>query len=547
MSRQVQLVGLLAVLIGVGVGLSRAAAEEGHGPAAQALPLADAAPQPATGKQASQKPQSAKPAANKSPSTKQAAGARPLHKFLSVDDKSQQSLAYLWLDIAQEATARDVDRHGARPTIISRTLAIWATAMYDAWAAYDERAVGSRLGGQLRRPAAEHTLVNKQRAISYASYQSLKFVYPESADFLAAEMKKLGYDPSIESRDSSKAEGVGFLAAQAVIAYRRHDGANQLGDEIGGDGTPYADYTYYQPVNPPDRILDPDRWQPITFTRPDGSKFTPGFLTPHWYRVKPFAIESSAQFRPGPPPKTTTDDKLLREQTDLVLSYNVHLTNEQKAEVEFMRDGPRSTGQSGHWLRFAQDVSRRDRHDLDRDVKLYFAIANVASDAFISCWETKRHYDSSRPWTLVRHYYRGQKIKGWAGPQGGVKEMPAEEWHPYSPYVFITPPFPGYTSGHATVSGACSKILELFTGTDEYGFAEQRRHCELTENEAGETIQLDLPTWSATAEMAARSRALGGYHIPIDNDVGLKVGRELAVWSWPKFQEYFTGTAPIRP
>ncbi len=79
---------------------------------------------------------------------------KPVHKFLSVEDKSSLSAAYQWLDIAQEATAREVDRSAPRPTIISRTLAVWATAMYDAWAAYDEKAVGSRLGDKLRRPAA---------------------------------------------------------------------------------------------------------------------------------------------------------------------------------------------------------------------------------------------------------------------------------------------------------------------------------------------------------------------------------------------------------
>jgi hypothetical protein len=359
-------------------------------------------------------------------------------------------------------------------------------------------------------------------------------------------MKKLGYDPELNSMDPKDPAGVGYLAAQAVIEYRKNDGANQLGNEIGSNGTPYSDYTYYRPVNPPDKILDPDRWQPITFQRPDGTTFTPGFLTPHWYRVKPFALESSDQFRPGPPPTTVTDDDALRAQTEQVLTYNQTLSHEQKAIVEFMRDGPRSTGQSGHWLRFAQDVSRRDNHNLDQDVKLYFVVANVAHDAFISCWETKRYYDSSRPWTLVRHYYKGQKIKGWAGPKGGVVEMPAEEWHPYSPYVFITPPFPGYTSGHATVSGACAKAIELFTGSDEYGFFEQRRHCELTEETAGDYVKLDLPTWSKTAEMAALSRAMGGYHIPIDNDVGLQVGRKLAAWSWPIYQSYFDGTAKIR-
>ena len=80
-------------------------------------------------------------------------GARPLHKFLSVDDKSGVSLAYQWLDHrAGGDGARG--RAGARGRpIISRTMAIWATAMYDAWAAYDDKAVGTRLGGSLRRPA----------------------------------------------------------------------------------------------------------------------------------------------------------------------------------------------------------------------------------------------------------------------------------------------------------------------------------------------------------------------------------------------------------
>jgi Domain of unknown function (DUF6851)/VCPO second helical-bundle domain len=457
----------------------------------------------------------------------------------------QQNAAYRWLNIAQEVTARDVDRNGARPTVLSRTLAIWATAMFDAWAAYDARAVGSRLGSTLRRPAGEHTIANKNVAICHASFRSLLGVYPEDRAFLEQEMRKLGCDPDDASTDGTTPQGVGNLAAAAVIAYRLPDGANQLGDESGGDGTPYGDYTGYQPVNPPDRIVDPDRWQPIPFRRPDGTRFCPGFLTPHWYKVKPFLLESTAQFRPGPPPKTTTDDALLRRETEQVLAYNNSLTREQKAMVEFMRDGPRSTGQSGHWLRFAQDLSRRDKHGLDQDVKLYFAIANTAFDAFISCWETKRFYDSSRPWTLVRHYHAGEIVTGWAGPNGGTKKMAAEEWRPYSPEVFITPPFPGYTSGHATVSGACAKILELFSGNDRFGFVAHRICCELTERKPGAKVVLDLPTFSGTADMAALSRALGGYHIPVDNNVGLDVGRKLAIWSWPKYQAYFNGTAVV--
>jgi len=457
----------------------------------------------------------------------------------------KQNFAYRWLNIAEEATAREVDRTAARPTVLSRTLQIWANAMYDAWAAYDDKAVGTRLGGKLRRPAKERTAANKNKAISYASYRALLFVHPEDKEFLSAEMKKLGYDPSDESTDTSTPQGVGNVAAKAIIDYRLRDGANQLGDEAGGNGKPYADYTYYQPKNTVGECTDPDCWQPLNFTKPDGTKIAPGFLTPHWYRVKPFALESPSQFRPGPPPSIKKNSEELKKEVDQLIEYNANLSDEQKAIVEFMRDGPRSTGQSGHWLRFAQDVSRRDNNTLDQDVKLYFAVANVAFDAFISCWETKRFYDSSRPWTLVRYFYKGQKIKGW-GPDGEVKEIAAEAWHPYSPPVFITPPFPGYTSGHATVSGACAKILELFTGSDKYGAKEIRVAGILTEKNKGAEVTLDLPTFSATAEMAALSRAMGGYHIPTDNNVGLKVGRDIAAWSWPKYQEYFNGTAKVR-
>jgi hypothetical protein len=42
----------------------------------------------------------------------------------------------------------------------ARALAIVDTCMYDAWAAYDERAVGTQLAGALRRPAVDRTLAS---------------------------------------------------------------------------------------------------------------------------------------------------------------------------------------------------------------------------------------------------------------------------------------------------------------------------------------------------------------------------------------------------
>ncbi len=467
--------------------------------------------------------------------------------------------AYRWVDIILEVTGREVEKSIARPTIISRQMVIPLTAMYDAWAAYDEKAVGTRQDGKLRRPADERTQANREKAIGYAVFRTLLSIFPQDRAWLEEQMKGMGFDPADGSTDPATAQGIGNIAADAVLDHRRHDGANSLGDEVGSDGRPYSDYTFYEPRNPIDRILDPDRWQQIPFDDGKGGKYHPNFLTPHWYRVKPAVLERSDQFRPPPFPKVGSEQ--LQKEVEECIAFNGNLSLEQKSMVEFMRDGPRSTGQSGHWLQFAQDVSRRDHHGLDQDVKLFFAIGGTAFDAFIACWEAKRYYDSSRPWTLIRHLYQGRTIVGYSGACKGAATIPGEQWHPYSPTTFVTPPFPGYPSGHSTVSGACSKLLERFTGTDRYGAFYRHRAGQWTEAGCGvpqmqaregqappnlpdtPEVVLQMPTWTATADLAGISRVMGGYHIQADNVAGLKMGRAIAEYSWPKYQALFDGTA----
>jgi hypothetical protein len=470
--------------------------------------------------------------------------AKPARIHATPDADFKPTAAYRWLEVVLEASAREVDRVGARPTILSRQMAIALTAMYDAWAAYDDKALGTRLGDKLRRPASERTQANKETAIAYATYRALVDVIPDEKPWIDGQMRAMGFDPNDETTDVTTPQGVGNVAAKVLCDYRHHDGANQFGNEVGSNGKPYADYTFYAPKNANDKVQDPDRWQPLPFLNAKGETFYPGFLTPHWYRVKPFALDRGDQFRPPAPPKF--DSEQLRKEVDEVMRYNATLTSEQKAIVEFMRDGPRSTGQSGHWLRFAQDVSRRDRHTLDQDVKLFFAVSNAAMDAFIAAWESKRYYDTSRPWTLVRQYYAGKEIEGWCGPGKDVNKIASDRWHPYSPATFVTPPFPGYVSGHSTVSAACAKTLELFTGSDTFGFVERRHPGILTEPDAEcakAEVELPLPTFTATAEMAGISRVMGGYHIQADNIAGLDLGRKVAQFLWPKVRGYWEGTA----
>src|SRR5215472_12603481 len=111
------------------------------------------------------------------------------------------------------------------PPMVARALAIGHTCIYDAWAAYDQNAVGTRLGGSLRQPPAERTLPNIQQAISCAAYRAACDLFPGSVSSVFDPlMLTLGYDPRDLSTDTSAPTGVGNVAAQAVLDFRHRDG-----------------------------------------------------------------------------------------------------------------------------------------------------------------------------------------------------------------------------------------------------------------------------------------------------------------------------------
>lgn len=453
--------------------------------------------------------------------------------------RGKDNVAYKWGQVALTATANDTRDFKPRPTITSRFLALIFVSMFDAWSRYDEKAIPVYLEGVERRPESEWTVEHKEKAISFAAFGTMNEYYYSDSTLFADFMRELGYDPNNHSMDPTTPEGIGNLAAKAVIEARKGDGSNQYAEEPGSDGKPYFDYTGYEPVNPVDQNLDPNRWQPKYFSDGKGGKFAPGCLTPFWDKVKPIAMKSGDQFRPGPPPMIGSDQ--LKSEVKELVDLQANLTDEQKALVEFMRDGPQSVQQAGHWLKFSQDVSLRDNHTLDEDVKMYFYNQVVAMDAFIASWDSKMHYDFARPYALVHLYYGGKTITGWGGEGKPMMEMDGNQWRPYSPSTFLCPPFPAYTSGHSTISGGCAEALKLWTGSDEFGSEVTLVAGAMTEPDMlGDTVTLKFPTFSKTAEMAGISRVLGGYHIQADNVAGLELGRDVAREAW-KFYKYHVG------
>lgn len=81
-----------------------------------------------------------------------------------------------------------------------------------------------------------------------------------------------------------------------------------------------------------------------------------------------------------------------------------------------------------------------------------------------------------------------------------------------------TPPFPEYTSGHSTFSGAASTVLASLPGTDQIEFTT-----------GSDAVPGDIRTFdslSAAAGEAGRSRIYGGIHFQFSNRDSLEAGRD---------------------
>jgi hypothetical protein len=407
------------------------------------------------------------------------------------------------------------------PPVAARALAVVHTAMYDAWAVYEERAVGTRLG--LVPTPADREPAARSEAVGYAAYHALLDLFPDRRPEVDATMAAVGLDPAEPATDLGNASGIGAAAARAVLEFRHGDGANQLGTLAPGA---YADWTGYTPVNTPDEVVVPGRWQPLRVPDGRGGSTVQRFAAPHWGLVTPFA---SPPALPDPvPPPAPAGTARFREQAEELVAISARLSHRQKAIAQYWADGPSTELPPGHWCLFAGFVSRRDRHDLDADVVLFFMLANALHDAGIETWHIKRRYDYVRPVTAIRELFAGRRIRAWAGPGRDGELIEGGQWQPYQEATVVTPPFAEYPSGHSTFSAAAAEVLRRFTGSDAFG-ATATVPAGSSRIEPGlvpaEDLMLGWDTFSAAADQAGLSRRYGGIHFEQGDLVGRAIGR----------------------
>ena len=224
--------------------------------------------------------------------------------------------------------------------MVARSMAIVHTAMYNAWACFDDQLTATLDIADIKQLTATHNLQNQLVAMSYAAYTTLLAQFPTQENHIHKVMQELHFPVKAKNAPAiyAKAAWVGERIAQMVLIERLNDASNQDGG-LSNSHLAFDNYQSYEsknPVldysdaNPIDAVL-PDIWQPISYINAQGTQVTPAFLVSHWHLVTPFALSSANQFRP-PAPAVWGNDAF-KTQAEQLLKIQTHLTDEQKGEI----------------------------------------------------------------------------------------------------------------------------------------------------------------------------------------------------------------------
>lgn len=372
--------------------------------------------------------------------------------ILGVVDTARADVVTDWNQYLNEAVVVAKTSSPVAP----RVTAIVQTAVFDA------------INGIKRRYTPIHVDVKGPRRASYraaavqAAYVTLVALYPEQQPTFDAQRE--ASLASLEARETRRSidRGIAYgqLVADDILLWRSTDGF----------------------VPPPPPFLGGmgvGQWRPT----PPG--LLPG-AAPQLATMTPWALVSPSQFRPAGPPALTSAEYTadFDEVREIGKIDSTTRTADQTEIAVFW-----AANTVVLWNRIAASVAA-DRHLTSLENARLLALVNIASaDAVIACWDAKYTYVFWRPVTAI--------------PLAATDGNPATAEDPGWLPLLVTPAFPEYTSGHATLSGAAATVLALYFGDEaEFTFT----------SETAPNVQRSYTSFTGAADEANESRIYGGIH-----------------------------------
>jgi hypothetical protein len=398
------------------------------------------------------------------------------------------SIPITYFDLSRKITR---ETPGYSPPVAARAFGYSGLALYESvvhgMPGYRSLAgvVNGLNPGQLSMPApgvSYHWAVVANNAL--ATFMG-KMYSGASADNLAAVEALRGkynhmYIATMTQETFDRSMNYGRMIAEQIYAYAVTDG-----QEFAYQNN--FPLTYDPPVGP-------GLWVP---TPPDFQRA----LQPYWKDVRPFLSSNvTATQPPMPIPYSTSSTSAYYAQALEVYTAVMNATPEQLKIAYYWSDDPGTTSTPpGHSISIASQVLKNENARLSKAAEVFAKVGMGVHDAFISCWKCKFEMNVMRPIT----YIKDNIDPGFTCP-------------------LITPPFPEFTSGHSSQTGAVARILSDIFGYN-YAFTDYT-HADRTDIDGSPR---HFSSFYEMADETAISRLYGGIHYREAIEAGLIQGRKI--------------------
>ncbi len=260
--------------------------------------------------------------------------------------------------------------------------------------------------------------------------------------------------------------------------------ALELIDYAGVDGQDACQFSNF----PVDYVVPvgPGLWTPLSGQ---------SALQPYWGDKRCFVVEFVDTDLLAPEPPAFSSDESSELYGEAMAVYNAvnNLTQEETNIAQYWADGGGTVTPPGHSISMLRQVIQQENSNLAFAAEAYARLGMAVADAFVQCWKTKYVYNLERPITYINSYIDA-------------------DWTT----IVATPPFPEYTSGHSSQSGAFGAVMTALFG-ENYTF---------TDNTHGDQFggPRTFTSFVQCAEETAISRLYGGIHYPVGNMQGSESG-----------------------
>jgi hypothetical protein len=323
-------------------------------------------------------------------------------------------------------------------------------------------------------------------AAASAAATALAGLHPEAAATFEAALAE--YLAHLDATPEALGSGVrlGEAVALKVLAARAHDGATEA-----------------------------DSYRPQT--RPGQYVPTAVMVCSSWPSMRPFALASPSQFRPGPPPSLKSREWAAdyNEIKELGGKTSTRRSAQQTETARFwLMVGP----QAYHPL--ARQLVAERHLDLIDSARFMALFAVTLTDAYIAVFDAKYHYEFWRPVTAIRN----ADLNDNPGTERDATWLPLDN----------TPMHPEYPCAHCILSGAARVILE--------SLGQPMPELSLTSPTAPGVTHHWSNLDDFTTEVA-NARIWAGFHYRFSTRVGTAFGRQVAEYVTNKVMQPVSKTA----